>query len=277
MEEGADDREKVQAFLKPRVIQEFIGKYDGSPVPREDIAVNVLSDMGVPKERGAEVLGHIIDGEEELGLVSEIKGKKFINLSNTKTPSTNKPTTGIDDGKDGLEESIGETSKIEPLREQNDGESGAVTSVELKERAKKVFITHGKNKDFIESIKKLLSFGELTAVVSVEKQSVSKPVPEKVMQDMRSCGAAIIHVEDELKLIDSDANEHVILNPNVLIEIGAAMALYDRRFILLVKNGVNLTSNLQGLFEVRYEGTALDGNATIRLLEAINELKKEPL
>ena len=231
----------------------------------------------MPKERGAEVLGHIIDGEEELGLVSEIKGKKFINLSNTKTPSTNKPTTGIDDGKDGLEVSIGETSKIEPLREQNDGESGAVTSVELKERAKKVFITHGKNKDFIEPIKKLLSFGELTAVVSVEKQSVSKPVPEKVMQDMRSCGAAIIHVEDELKLIDSDANEHVILNPNVLIEIGAAMALYDRRFILLVKNGVNLTSNLQGLFEVRYEGTALDGNATIRLLEAINELKKEPL
>jgi predicted nucleotide-binding protein len=114
----------------------------------------------------------------------------------------------------------------------------------------------------------------MEAVVSVEKQSVSQPVPDKVMNDMRDCGAAIIHVEGEQVLIDSEAKEHVVLNPNVLIEIGAAMALYKKRFILLVKDGVKLPSNLQGLFEVRYEGDALDGNATIRLLEAINELKK---
>jgi hypothetical protein len=31
-------------------------------------------------------------------------------------------------------------------------------------------------------------------VVSVEKETVAKPVPDKVMDDMRSCGAAIIHV-----------------------------------------------------------------------------------
>ena len=91
---------------------------------------------------------------------------------------------------------------------------------------------------------------------------------------MRSCGAAIIHVEDELRLMDSEANEQIVLNPNVLIEIGAAMALYGKRFILLVKSGVKLPSNLQGLFEVRYEGDSLDGAATIKLLEAINDMKK---
>ena len=112
--------------------------------------------------------------------------------------------------------------------------------------------------------------------MSVEKQSVSQPVPDKVMNEMRACAAAIIHVEDELVLLDREANEHVILNPNVLIEIGAAMALFGRRFILLVKDGVRLPSNLQGLFEVRYTGDTLDGTATIRLLEAINELKKLP-
>lgn len=112
-------------------------------------------------------------------------------------------------------------------------------------------------------------------MVSVEKQSVSQPVPDKVMNDMRSCSAAIIHVEDELKLISQDTTEHVVLNPNVLIEIGAAMALYGKRFILLVKDGVKLPSNLQGLYEVRYSGEVLDGVATIKLLEAINELKKQ--
>ena len=55
------------------------------------------------------------------------------------------------------------------------------------------------------------------------------------------------------------------------------MALYGRRFILVVKDGVQLPSNLQGLYEVRYEGATLDGNATIKLLEAINDMKKRPL
>ena len=55
-------------------------------------------------------------------------------------------------------------------------------------------------------------------------------------------------------LKDDDDNEHVIINPNVLIEIGAAMAFYGRRFVLLVRDGVRLPSNLQGLFEVRYKG-----------------------
>jgi predicted nucleotide-binding protein len=67
------------------------------------------------------------------------------------------------------------------------------------------------------------------------------------------------------------------VNPNVLIEIGAAMALYGRRFILLVKDGVQLPSNLQGLYEVRFSGDKLDGDVTIKLLKAINEIKNYPL
>jgi predicted nucleotide-binding protein len=114
-------------------------------------------------------------------------------------------------------------------------------------------------------------------VVSVERQSVSKPVPEKVMDDMRGCGAAIIHVDADRTIIDRDSAEHVLLNPNVLIEIGAAMAFYGRRFILLVRDGVKLPSNLQGLYEVRYSGETLDANATIKLLEAIRDIKNYSL
>ena len=124
------------------------------------------------------------------------------------------------------------------------------------EKVRKVFIAHGKNQQFLDPIKKLLTFGEMEAVVSVEKQSVSQPVSDKVMNDMRSCGAAIIHVADELRLMDNEATEHIVLNPNVLIEIGAAMALYGKRFILLVKSGVELPSNLQGLFKVSTKAIA---------------------
>jgi predicted nucleotide-binding protein len=121
-----------------------------------------------------------------------------------------------------------------------------------------------------------LSFGELEAVVSVERQSVSQPVPDKVLGDMRRCSAAIIHVDAEQKLLRQDGSVEVVLNPNVLIEVGAAMALYDRRFILLVKEGVRLPSNLQGLYVVTYAGDAMDGDTTIRLLKAIQDIKNHP-
>lgn len=97
------------------------------------------------------------------------------------------------------------------------------------------------------------------------------------MGEMRSCGAAIIHVDAETTLLDQNANEHIVLNPNVLMEIGAAQALFGRRLILLVKEGVSLPSNVQGLFQVRYTGDALDGTATIRLLEAINDIKNHAM
>ena len=93
------------------------------------------------------------------------------------------------------------------------------------------------------------------------------------MDDMRGCGAAIIHVDAEQTITDKDGQDHVFVNPNVLIEIGAAMAFYGRRFILLVRDGVKLPSNLQGLYEVRYTGDTLDATSTIKLLEAIKDIK----
>jgi predicted nucleotide-binding protein len=38
-----------------------------------------------------------------------------------------------------------------------------------------------------------------------------------------------------------------------------------------VEKGVELPSNLQGLYQVRYEGEDLGGDATIKLLKAFND------
>jgi hypothetical protein len=44
-----------------------------------------------------------------------------------------------------------------------------------------------------------------------------------------------------------------------------------------VRDGVKLPSNLQGLYEVRYPGETLVANATIKLLEAIKDIKNYAL
>ncbi|MEN6372191.1 MAG: TIR domain-containing protein [Armatimonadota bacterium] len=266
---------KREALQKPRVIGEFLKRYNQATIPREDIGANVLIDLGVPAERAREVFELIIDGAESVGMIKTIKGKRYLDLM----------AVPISDN--------GEMEQEDPSTNQYDDKENFVNTNEIADRQalqpnhqdqplpsladRRVFLSHGKNKVFIEPIKKLLGFGQLEAVVSVERTSISQPVPDKVISDMRGCGAAIIHVEPEEFLKDETGSDRAIINPNVLIEIGAAIALYGRRFILLVKDGVKLPSNLQGLFEVRYSGNALDAEATIRLLEAINDIKNHPM
>jgi predicted nucleotide-binding protein len=134
----------------------------------------------------------------------------------------------------------------------------------------KVFIAHGKNRQIVQQLKDLLTFGGFDPLSSVERESTAEPVPQKVIREMRLCSAAVINVEKEMELVDPQGSPHHVLNENVLIEIGAAMALYDKNFILLVEKGVHLPSDLQGLYRCDYEGGKLDYDATMKLLKTFS-------
>ena len=236
--------------------------------PITTIAQNVLASMGVPFARTEDVLSLIVEGAEELGLIAAIKDKKFVQLAGGIMPS--EAADAKDDEEATEDKEANTASPISQMVSANNNKSdNRATTTPQND---KVFITHGKNISFVEPIKKLLKYGKLQAVVSVERQTASKAVPDKVMDDMRSCGAAIIHVDAETQLTDTSGTQHTILNPNVLIEIGAAMALYGKKFILLVREGVTLPSNLQGLYQVRYKGDGLSADEAMNLLEAINTL-----
>ena len=135
----------------------------------------------------------------------------------------------------------------------------------------RVFITHGKNRKILNQVKELVTYGKFEPVIAMEHETAAKPVPQKVMGDMRTCRAAVIHVSAETVLHDGEGNKVPQINENVLIEIGAAMALYGDKFVLLVEEGVSLPSNLQGLYECRYKGDELNMPAIMKLLRAFSE------
>jgi predicted nucleotide-binding protein len=140
-------------------------------------------------------------------------------------------------------------------------------------KTNRVFISHGKQRAVVTQMKELLAFGNFDPVVSIERESTAIPVPEKVFEDMRSCGAGVIHVGGEGKYLDSNGIEHSKINDNVLIEIGAAMALYGKKVVLLVEKGVTLPSNLQGLYRCDFEGDRLDYDATMKLLKTFSQFR----
>ena len=149
-------------------------------------------------------------------------------------------------------------------------------SVRLKtapSRGNRVFITHRMNKKIAEQVQELLAFGKFDPVIA-RVRDVTNPLAHDVMDEMRGCDTAVIHVGADGLLFDDGQNEEPGISGDVLIEIGAAMALYGRNFILLVEEGVTLPSNLQGLCTCRYSGEQLDMPATMTLFKAFNGFTK---
>lgn len=266
--EGDDLAAKKEALLRPRVVRDFLTRYNESRLPAENIAKNVLDEMGVPANRTSDVYKLIVEGARELGLLREVKGQAYIDMDSVNAGLAAAIATG-----GSPPESPSGEDQIAATIEKDTGAAASNGTERTRRRSGRVFITHGRNKEIVGQLKDLLTFGGFTPVVAIEQETVSKPVPDKVLDDMRSCDAAIIHVGTDLRLLDDAGKEHKMLNQNVLIEIGAAMALYGRKFILLVEKGATLPSNLQGLYEVRYEGDKLDYESTMKLLKAFNDFR----
>ncbi len=277
-EEGDDLAAKREALMRPRVVREFLEKYDGSKWPSEVIGKNVLETMGVPREATQRTYDLIRESAGSLGLLTVINNQTLVNLKPALTGGVPAPASDapkVDEEEDVDEE--GAVSYAEPPRaeiaeiEVEAAAEAAPTEVMVKNR--RVYISHGSNKKIVDQLKELLLYGDFEPVVSVEKETTARPLSEKVLGEMRSCGAGIIHVGTEETIIDKDGNEHLLLNYNVLIEIGAAMALYGSNYILLVEEGTKLPSNAYGLYEARYKGEVLDHDATMKMLRALKEFK----
>lgn len=278
-DEGDVESGLRDAIMKARIPKEFLQRYNNAKFPKDLIAQNVLIDLGLPKERAANALEILKANAEFVGVLVDIKGDKFVHLEGVNSgrispqgqpgPATLDVTTSDDSWVADQSTWIDEENErvgVAPPPENTIAAQGGV---------RRVFITHGKNQKILAQIEKIVRHGGFEAIVAKNRETAAKPVPDKVLDDMRSCQAAVIHVGVDGVLQDKDGNPVPQINQNVLIEIGVARALYINKFILLVEEGVTLPSNLQGLYECRYSGEGLDMEATFKLLEAFDDFRRK--
>jgi len=266
--EGDDFVARQEAVLKPKIMGDFFRRYDRAKLPKDNIAENVLVEMGLPKERAPALVNLLKQNGTEVGFITDTKTGPFVAVD-AKPSQTDLKRNDADKGE--------VESDCDAFEDQErDGPSFiAVQPAADDKRQKRVFITHGKDHKILDQIREVVELGGFEPVISTRTETAAKPIPQKVMDDMRSCGAAVIHVGSEGTLTDADGNSHPQLNPNVLIEIGAAMALYHGRFILVVEDGVALPSNLSGMYESRYSGSSIEFQAGMRILKALRGLNGE--
>ena len=274
-EEGADLSARIEAILKPRIAREFFERYRRAKFPNDVIASNVLKSLGVPPERVQAALETIKANGRYAGIIRETPTGPFVSLDSPGVPAPTATPALVEHDAEGESAPVG----LETAASESEVSPGAAPATPLSRapmvdtRANRVFISHGKQRAIVSQIKEILAYGSFEPIVAAERESTAIPVPEKVFEDMRSCGAGVIHVGAEGKYVDRDGKEQTKLNDNVLIEIGAAMALYGKKVILLVEKGVTLPSNLQGLYRCDFAGDRLDYESTMKILKTFNQFR----
>ena len=160
LEEGDELKGRRDAILRPRVFVSFF-RSTTALLSHERTARNVLADMGVPSDRAGEVLQLILESATAVGFIREIKGKQYVDLQGT-TPPLNSDDDSAANGEPEEEEEPGGRQPMLQAIQRTDPPRvttrSAPSSGELHEtNRRRVYITHGKNKSFVEPIKKLLS------------------------------------------------------------------------------------------------------------------------
>jgi predicted nucleotide-binding protein len=249
--EGDDIAAKREAVLIPKILGDFVRKYQNAQIPRRDIALNVLKGMDVPSDRVESVFDMIIESAQSVGFIKEIKDKQYIDLSGIN------PTQ--EEGIHQLEE---DTAVIAPTSKTLDKPSPT------KELGQAIFIAHGKNKKTVEQLKKILDQFKIPYKIATEEPNLGRPISAKVKEIMQSCNCAILIFTADEESIDKDGKKIWRPSDNVVHELGASSYLYGSRIVILKEDEVVLSTNFSDLGYIPFSKDQLE-NKSLDLLKEL--------
>lgn len=252
-EVGDDRRALREAALKPTLAQRFYSKYDGSPLPPRTIAQNVLATFDVPADRTSAVFDLLIENARFVGFLKKIKDKDYID--------TGSPISGDDGAAEWLApddddvpvdvemEEIAEDPPAPPARQPDSAGDGHKNAI---------FLGHGSNRKPMEQLVKILNEYGIPHKQAVEEANRARPIPQKVGDVMRECGAAILVFTADREYFDKDGQPIWRPSENVSHELGAASILYGDRIVVFKEKGIELPSNFSSVGYIEFEKDKLD-------------------
>lgn len=188
------DDDKValqQAALKPTVANQFYTKYDGAPLPPKSIAENVLATFEVPADRTSEVYDLLIENARQVGFLKTIKDKEYIDIGGPLNGSASHAAPSATAAAPSLEDTELDGEADDEVNHQLGDISPTPPSTEGHLPKNAIFVGHGGNKRPMEQLVKILIEYGIPHKVATEEPNRARPIPQKVAETMRECGAAI--------------------------------------------------------------------------------------
>ena len=246
-----------KALFNVKLYKEFFTRFNGHKVPKKEFLKSTLNrDFGIPNEDTDECYDMIIKNAKELGIINTIKDAEYFQLE-LLMPK------GIEIKQQPTE---GEEEQQPPVP------TPTPVTPQISIQKPRVFISHSRNQKILTQIERILQFGQFDYDIAEKIETTAIPIPDKVFGLMRKCNCAIINISADEQEKKEDGSYGI--NQNVLIEIGAAFLLYNKRVILLTDRRIDMPSNLKGLYSCYYEGDELGFDGTMKLQEALLNFRK---
>jgi predicted nucleotide-binding protein len=247
-----DVRALREAALKPTVASQFYNKYDGSPLPPKNIAQNFLATFSVPVDRTGDVYDLLLENARYVGFLKTIKDKDYIDIGGplaASPPSENSEDEGVVDDLDEVDDV--DQSLSNPLFTRAQEPPASQASQLPAKNA--IFVGHGGNKKPMEQLIKILNEYGIPHKEAVDEPNRARPIPQKVAETMRDCGAAILVFTADKEYFDADGKSIWRPSENVSHELGAASVLYGERIVVFKENGIELPSNFSSVGYIEFE------------------------
>lgn len=247
--------------LKPEMFSKVFNYYKGKKVPEKSFFSNTLvRDFGVPKKHADIFVNVFMANMKYLGLVKDTTtGPWFaseVSLLNLKEQLKAQESTGTDE----------DSAETEFLP----GEVNSSPQQTVPSRSNAIFLGHGKNQKPLDQLIKILDEYRVPHKEAIAEPNAGRPIPTKVADTMRECGAAILIFTADEKFQDEEGNEIWRPSENVVHELGAASILYDNKIVIFKEDGVSLASNFSGIGYISFEKDKLSDKG----MELFRELIK---
>ncbi len=261
--EGDDQVALREALLKPRVVREFLTKYDRKKLPPENIAKNVLATLGVDKEAAGRTYDKIIKSARHAAALKVMKGgEEWVELRGGPRRPTPSEETETDETL-GVEDTVEEA---EPLP-ADEGQSHIGNGQEPI-KPKPIFVGHGKNRNPLAKVEDILKSFNIPYKKAISEANLGQPIPTKVKGIMRDCGSAILIFTKDEKFLDADGNEVWRPSENVVYELGAASLAYDDKVVIFMEEGLTFPANFDSIGRISFQPDAIEA----KTMDLIKEL-----
>jgi len=238
-----------EAAQKPTVFVKVYKRYRDAKLPSDEYFKNLLEDeFNVPRERIDECLSLLIENGRFAKIIQDVAGAPRIVFETAPPPPTEEA----------------------PPEEEVPPEEEAPPAKEVKPPTpRQIFIAHGKNKIPLEQLKKVLDQFGVPYKVAVDEPHRGRPISQKVADIMKSCSSAIFIFTADEEYTDSEGNRTYKPSDNVVYELGAAGALYNKNIVIFKEDGVTFASDFRELGYIKFEKDNLQAKATDLLKELI--------
>ncbi|MDR1386122.1 MAG: nucleotide-binding protein [Propionibacteriaceae bacterium] len=264
-----DDKAALaESALKPTVANQFYTRYDGSPLPPKNIAQNVLATLGVPTDRTSGVYDLLIENARYVGFLKSIKDKEYIDIGSA---LRNPPAPAV-------APAVVTSTLVEADQRESDDEISpdssssprAIDSTPPRKNA--IFVGHGGSKRPMEQLVKILDEYGIPHKEAIDEANRARPIPQKVADTMRECGAAILVFTADKEYFDMEGESIWRPSENVSHELGAASVLYGERIVVFKEKGIELPSNFSSVGYIEFEKDQLSDKA-IELFRELVSMK----